>query len=358
MSKLYAVKKLKLGTAKRISNFVSADELKSKKPYPVFDIDGKENFFKPVSLIKPYCTDLFPVAEVFVSNVAEIIGHPNAKYQLAVCDGVSQNPKYSDNGVLSESFLKPDESAVSIHEYLCDNENVTDEFRQYVNYCMVNYDYTGIFDSKLLRSRPDLAQQLCEKVLWSIYTANQNFQYSNVMLVKNKGDEITHFGKCFDNEFSNFFISAENPNLQAEKLQDIQKSTVVRRQLAFLRQRFPKVVRDFEERMMSIKGTDKLRKICDFTGAKGFIKKAEDTTTRKSGRKEDYHDVILAMIKDGDTEKARQYFEAIQQKGDFYDAVLEMEVIRRYPRKKFNADEFSQRTFDSFSNHIETIKHI
>ena len=362
MSKLYTVKHLNLGSAKRISDFVSADGLKSKKPYPVFEIDGKENFFKPVSKTKPYCSDLFPVAEVFVCNVADAVGHPNAKYSLATCDGISQNPKYTDNGVLSQSFLQHGESALSIHEYLCDNEQVTEEFRKYVNYCMVNYDYTGIFDSKLLRARPDLAEQLCKKVLWSIYTANQNFQYSNVMLVKNKDNEATHFGKCFDNEFSNFFISTENPNLQAEKLQDIQKSETVKRQLSFLRQRFPKVVRDFEDRMISIRGSDKLRKICDFTNAKDFIKNSEDTTTRKSGPIEDYHNVILAMIKEGNVNKAREYFEAMQQasnkKEDFYDETLAMQVNERYPYRQFNVDEFSQRTFDSFSKHIEVVKHI
>ena len=40
-------------------------EVKSKKHFPVFNIDNKEFIFKPLSKSKPFCTPCFALSEVF-----------------------------------------------------------------------------------------------------------------------------------------------------------------------------------------------------------------------------------------------------------------------------------------------------
>lgn len=332
----YEVTNVSLANAKRISGFVSADKLQSEKPYPVFEFDEQEYFFKPVSRTKPWCTDLFPLAEVFIANLAQAIDYPNVNYRLAICAGLSeQNIKYFNNGSLSDSFLQPGEQAISVHEYLCAQENVSPNFRNYTNYCGIVYDYREIFNSQLLRSRPDLAERLAEKIIWSIYTANQNFQYSNVMLIKDGQENIAHFGKCFDNEFSTFFISAENPLRQIYCLMEIQNSSLVKNELLFLRKQFPQTVNSLEEKILNLSRSDKLKELCDFTPAKDFIKNTYD-----------FKDSLRLDLKKNIAEGNDK---AIKK------------IIKHMDKLSSNflcLEKFSENTLELFSTHIETIHRI
>ena len=60
--------------------------VKSKKHYPVFDMDGKEFIFKPISQSKPFATTFFSLAEAFWSQLlSQYFGVQMPQYYLAEC---------------------------------------------------------------------------------------------------------------------------------------------------------------------------------------------------------------------------------------------------------------------------------
>ena len=93
----YDIKNKKRNLEAKASGVVSGT-----KYFPVFDENGKEYIFKPLSKTKPYSTPLFAYSEVYWSYlIKKYIDSNTPQYRLAICNGLSdEQPKYYDKGTI------------------------------------------------------------------------------------------------------------------------------------------------------------------------------------------------------------------------------------------------------------------
>lgn len=180
---------------------------KSQKYFPVFLNNGKEEIFKPLSKTKPLLTPFFAYSEVFWSNVInKYFDSDTPIYRLAVCEGYSDIvPKYNNHGTIVPSLLSDDETLVNLLEYFKENKDEEVDIDNYVNFCMKTYDYTQIFNSKIIKENSDLGEQLALQVLLSILKADQNYHYENVGFIFKNGKPI-RLASSIDHEFSTMFL--------------------------------------------------------------------------------------------------------------------------------------------------------
>jgi len=181
--------------------------VKSEKFFPVYLKDGKEEIFKPISKTKPLATPLFAYSEVVWSTIINTYFDKEAPvYRLAICNGYSNEvAKYHNHGVIVPSVLKEGESLVNLLEYFQKHPDEAFDQADYVNYCMKYYDYSPVFNTKLIIENYELGKQLALQVLISILKADQNYHYENVSFIC-EGDKIKKFASPIDHEFSSIFI--------------------------------------------------------------------------------------------------------------------------------------------------------
>lgn len=198
--------------------------VKSQKFFPVYLKDGKEEIFKPISKTKPLATPLFAYSEVVWSTIINTYFDNKAPiYRLAICNGYSKEvPKYHDHGVIVPSILKEGESLVNLLEYFTKNPDESFDQEKYVNYCMKYYDYTPVFNTKLILENYELGKQLALQVLISILKADQNYHYENVGFIC-EGDEIKRLASPIDHEFSSMFIYTDYLKANKELVKNFSK---------------------------------------------------------------------------------------------------------------------------------------
>ena len=150
----------------------AAGVVKSEKHYPVFDIDGDEYIFKPISQSKPFATAFFPLAEAFWSQLLpQYFNVQMPQYYLAECIGYhDEAQKYLDTGCISENALASGEHLVNLLEWFNAHPDPAVDIANYENFCYMYYEYVPIFESQLFQSRKNLAEQLAMQVLLSILT--------------------------------------------------------------------------------------------------------------------------------------------------------------------------------------------
>lgn len=201
--------------------------VKSEKFFPVFLNNGQEEIFKPLSKTKPYLTPFFAYSEVFWSRVINKYFDENTPvYRLAICNHYNESvPKYHNHGTIVPSVLKEDEKLVNLLEYFRDNPDPEVDINKYVNYCMKFYDYTHIFNSKLIKENYSLGESLARQVLLSILKADQNFHYENISFIT-KDEKITKLSPPIDHEFSSMFMFLDDPEKHNETFNEfIEKLT-------------------------------------------------------------------------------------------------------------------------------------
>ena len=162
--------------------------VQSTKYFPVFLIDNSEYIFKPLSKTKPYTTPLFAYSECYWSYLINKCFDKNAPiYQLAYCHGLEkEQEKYYDYGTLVKSTVSKDEKLVNLLEYFNMYPDNFVNIKDYVNYCMITYDYTNILNSTVFKEHKFLSKQLAWQVLLSILRQDYNFHYENVnFIIKN-----------------------------------------------------------------------------------------------------------------------------------------------------------------------------
>lgn len=181
--------------------------VKSEKFFPVYLNNGKEEIFKPLSRTKPLLTPFFAYSEVFWSTVINMYFDGSAPiYRLAICDGYNDCvPKYNDSGTIVPSILDDDETLVNLLEYFMENKDSSVDIDNYVNYCMKTYDYTDIFNSKIIKENESLGESLALNVLISILKADQNYHYENAGFIYKNG-VLDRVAPPIDHEFSTFFL--------------------------------------------------------------------------------------------------------------------------------------------------------
>ncbi len=182
-------------------------KIKSQKFFPVFLKDGKEEIFKPLSKTKPYSTPFFAYSELFWSNIIQEYFDKKAPvYRLAICSHYDEYvPKYHNEGTIVPSIINKDEKLVNLFEHFRDNPDSEVDINEYKNYCMKIYDYTNIFDSKLIKENRNLGENLAKQILFSVLRADQNFHYENVNFIS-KDKELTSLAPPIDHEFSTMFM--------------------------------------------------------------------------------------------------------------------------------------------------------
>ncbi len=209
MSKLEIYEPITLSYANRIRNLkvVSSGVVKSTKFFPVFQRGNEQKIFKPLSKTKPFSTPLFAYSEVFWSYVTHHYFDNQAPiYQLAYCPGIEkEQPKYWPQGTLVSSLIQPQQRLVNLLEFFDQYPDEDVHIHDYVNYCMENYDYTSILNSKWMKNHPAQAEELARQILLSVLRQDQNFHYENVSFIAEK-ETILSIAPPIDAEFSTMFL--------------------------------------------------------------------------------------------------------------------------------------------------------
>lgn len=193
-------------------------EVKSTKYFPTFLIDGKSMIFKPLSKTKPLTTPLFAYSEVFWSYIINKYFDKEApRYYLAKAKGMSEEQaKYSEFGVLVETLTPNGEELINLYDFFMKYPDYKVNIKDYINYCMQNYDYTGILQSTHFIKNQIEGEKLAHQILLSILRQDQNFHYENVLLKEKEGNYL--ITPPTDFEFSTPFLYPDMP----EKYQSIQ----------------------------------------------------------------------------------------------------------------------------------------
>lgn len=197
--------------------------VKSEKHFPFYDNeDGKRYIFKPLSKTKPFTTPLFAYAEVFWSNIINHYFMDAPVYQLAVCHGYNaEQPKYYEYGTVVPSVCNAGEHLVNLLEFYRERHDSHVDIDNYVNYCMMFYDYTDIFKSDFVRSHKVIGEELAMQVLLSILKGDQNYHYENVAFICDENNNVKRLAPMIDHEFSTMFLFPDNFNMHLSFVTDL-----------------------------------------------------------------------------------------------------------------------------------------
>lgn len=292
----------------------AAGVVKSEKHYPVFDMDGKDYIFKPISQSKPFATAFFPLSEAFWSQLLpQYFGTPMPQYYLAECAGYhDEAPKYLDTGCISENALGPGEHLVNLLEWFVAHPDPAVDIANYENFCYMYYDYVPIFESQLFQSRKDLAEQLAMQVLLSILTVDENYHYENVAFICDDTGEILRLCPPIDHEFSELFAFPDDEPeflhfllLHANAIRGkpteagaIRHPEYIRQNLEYILKHFPGLSKSFADNLLRLRADIEDRTILNaIQSAGGQPTTACDSNAWRVGR---------ALYHDHDPEKAEK----------------------------------------------------
>lgn len=185
----YIVRRLDYRNRIRNLDVQAQSNLKSNKFFPVFQIDGKEKIFKPLSKTKPLTTPYFAYSEVICSTILhEFFDFNTPIYELAIIENIEDEfeSKYH-HGVLVDNIRHENEKLVNLYEYFRDNpENVFD-IKDYINYALEFYNYTNLFETRFMKMYPNLAEKFAYQLLLSILKCDLNYHYENHLFkIKNE----------------------------------------------------------------------------------------------------------------------------------------------------------------------------
>ena len=272
----FAVKQVEYAKRTGNLNVEASGVVKSKKHFPYYRSEnGTVEIFKPLSKTKPLTTPLFAFAEVFWSNVIDEYFMDAPRYQLAVCSGYSEEePKYYDYGTLVPSVCDEGEHLVNLLEYYRNHPDPHVDIDNYINYCMLFYDYTDIFESSVIQENVKIGEELAMQILLSILKGDQNYHYENVAFVCDEENNVLRLAPVIDHEFSTMFLFPEDleRNItffrdllssiagvettediktkdEAERQLLIQSTTNLNRNIRYISSQYPNVAASFLEKL-------------------------------------------------------------------------------------------------------------
>lgn len=204
----YLFKVIDLKKEQKIGNLqVEAhSKVKSTKYFPIYMINSKKMIFKPLSKTKPLTTPFFAYSEVYWSYViSKYFISKTPRYSLAVSDSIEkEQPKYFNKGVLVEVINPNDEEMINLFDYFNKYPESAVDIKDYVNYCMKNYDYTNILLSNFIKNNNAIGEELAYQILLSILRQDQNFHYENINFIVNENK--LSLAPPIDFEFSTPFL--------------------------------------------------------------------------------------------------------------------------------------------------------
>lgn len=184
--------------------------VKSEKHFPLFEISGTKYVFKPLSKTKPFTTGMFSIAEVYWSNIInKYFIKDTPIYRLAICKGYSDDvPKYYEYGCIVPYILQENEYLYNVYELFEDFPDKNVDIHGYINYCMLNYDWTKILSADIFKKEPGLRYSLAFCILISMLKGDQNYHYENAAFICNKNDKgkLLRISPMLDHEFSTPFL--------------------------------------------------------------------------------------------------------------------------------------------------------
>lgn len=157
-------------------------KVKSTKEFPLYMIDGKKMIYKPLSKTKPLTTPFFAYSEVYWSYIINKYFDSKApRYYLAETKQEDDiKSKYYNKGVLVESLTPNNEKLINLYDYFNKYPDGKVDIKDYINYCMMNYDYTMILESDFITNNKEIGEGLAYQILLSIIREDQNFHYENI----------------------------------------------------------------------------------------------------------------------------------------------------------------------------------
>lgn len=309
MSRLELFKPITLDYSKKARNLdiCSKGQVKSTKYFPVFEFDGQEKIFKPLSRTKPLTTPLFAYSEVFWSHVTNRYFDETApNYTLAYLPGLSlDQPKYYEEGTLVDSILTGKERLVNLLEFFDQYPDKNVDIHNYINFCMMNYDYTPIMKSSFVKEHYEVGKALAQQILLSMLRQDQNFHYENISFIFD-GNEFVKVAPPIDAEFSTMFLypdnERENTRTKMKYLNSLEissKTSVLTKNIAYLVQYYPEVVKAF---------IDKFDQLIDYLVDFEF----EDNYNYIHPCNSEYWKVGHALYKNGNLESAKRLEDKIK----------------------------------------------
>lgn len=271
--------------------------VKSNKFFPTYLVNGKNYIFKPLSKTKPLTTPLFSYAEVIWSNIINKYFMEAPVYQLSKCIGYTENePKYYEHGCLVENILSKDEHLVNLLEYFMENKDEHVNIDDYVNYCLMFYDYIPIFESKLFQENYNLAEELAMHILVSILKADQNYHYENVAFICDENENIKRLAPMIDHEFSTMFLFPDYEETHKKYFNKFINNitipdNVLYDNIEYIVIHYPRVVKKFKEGLEKLYIEIKKLKLQD----NGFLEKSST----------DSYQIGMARYKENDEFKAK-----------------------------------------------------
>ena len=189
--------------------------VKSTKYFPIYQINDKNMIFKPLSKTKPFTTPLFSYSEVYWSYIIDKYFTKCPRYTLALTNDNLED-KYYNKGVLVEFINKNDEEIINLYDYFNAHKEDDIDISYYINFCMKNYEYDNILNSKFIQNNPKIGEDLALQILLSVLRQDQNYHYENInFLIK---DNNISLAPPIDFEFSGMFLFPDNENKRYEYL--------------------------------------------------------------------------------------------------------------------------------------------
>ena len=208
----------------RIGNLTAESKgvVKGEKHFPVFE-GGR--IFKPLTRSKPFTTPLFAYAEFFWSQVIDTYFMEAPHYELAVCKGYTEAvAKYYDYGTVVPIINHKDQHLMNLLEFFRNYPDKNIDIDQYVNYCMMFYDYTAVFETAFFQDHREIANCLAMHVLCAVLKGDQNYHYENVAFLCDNSGRILRLAPMIDHEFSTYFMFPDNALQHAQWFQELRRS--------------------------------------------------------------------------------------------------------------------------------------
>lgn len=252
--------------------------VRGEKHFPVF---GDNKIFKPLTKSKPFTTPLYAYAEVFWSNIINRYFMSAPLYELAYCRGYEAvQPKYYDYGTAVPVIYEKGQQLINLLEFFRNNPDKNVDIDNYINYCMMFYDYTVILEAEFFKSNRDIAADLARHILVSVLKGDQNYHYENVAFVCDSDKNIIRLAPMIDHEFSTYFMFPDNIQQHFRWFKELEKSikgenvkesdyeiyanedekklmmksaTVLNKNLLYIKEHFPEVTCRFIENMKKFK---------------------------------------------------------------------------------------------------------
>lgn len=198
----------------RIGNLTSEAQgvVKSKKYFPVFNVEGKEKVLKPLSKTKPLTTPYFAYSEVFWSTILhDYFDIRTPIYHLAICANIEEEyPDKYHHGTLVDKLEKKNRKLINLYELCRKNPDTLPDISRYMNYCEVMYDYVEILSSDFFKQNRQLGQEVANQILCSMLRQDQNYHYENMLFYQ--GEQELEIAQMIDHEFSTMFMYLDIPS--------------------------------------------------------------------------------------------------------------------------------------------------